>query len=107
MMNHHTLPGLFIVRNNFCLPSFDSWLFFVLLTCSEKQKSDFECGDVDAFMGSMPALERALLGFMCKEIIDVGRLLWLRDQGMKAELVKYVPSSVSPENHLLLAKMLP
>ncbi|CAA7398548.1 unnamed protein product [Spirodela intermedia] len=48
--------------------------------------------------------EKACLGFVCKEIIDVGRLMWLRGRGLKAELVKYVPVSVSPENHLLLAR---
>ncbi|OAY62550.1 tRNA:m(4)X modification enzyme TRM, partial [Ananas comosus] len=53
---------------------------------------------------SIPAGERAALGFLCKEIIDTGRLLWLREQGLDARLVNYVPSNISPENHLLIAK---
>lgn len=55
-------------------------------------------------MKRMSAAEKAELGFICKEIIDMGRLLWLRGRGRKAELVKYVPVGVSPENHLLLAR---
>ncbi|KAJ0976452.1 hypothetical protein J5N97_018417 [Dioscorea zingiberensis] len=66
------------------------------------------CGEenrgVDEIIRKMPQLERAVLGFMCKEIIDIGRLLWLRNRGLEAQLLKYVPSNVSPENHLLVAK---
>ena len=52
----------------------------------------------------MNPVERAVLGFMCKEIIDMGRLMWLKECGLETQLVKYVPSSISPENHLLIAK---
>jgi tRNA:m4X modification enzyme len=48
--------------------------------------------------------ERSSLGFMCKDIIDTGRLLWLRQKGLVADLVSYVPSNISPENRLLIAK---
>ncbi|CAA6662161.1 unnamed protein product [Spirodela intermedia] len=61
------------------------------------------CG-VEEVVKRMSSGEKACLGFVCKEIIDVGRLMWLRGRGLKAELVKYVPVSVSPENHLLLAR---
>ncbi|WOL05143.1 hypothetical protein Cni_G13868 [Canna indica] len=40
---------------------------------------NFEGSDVNDVIQRMPALDRALLGFMCKEIIDVGGLLLLRD----------------------------
>lgn len=53
---------------------------------------------------NMSARERAVLGFMCKDIIDAGRLMWMKEYGLESELVKYVPSSISPENHLLIAK---
>lgn len=74
------------------------------MLCSEEKQSDFVVGSVDDAIRSMPALDRARLGFMCKEIIDTGRLFWLREHGMEAQLVKYVPLRISPENHLLIAK---
>lgn len=53
----------------------------------------------------MTAIERAILGLKCKAIIDMGRLKWVKQlSGFTSELVKYVPSSISPENHLLVAK---
>ncbi|XP_077219311.1 methyltransferase isoform X2 [Tasmannia lanceolata] len=59
---------------------------------------------VEEIVRNMKAVDRAVLGFVCKEIIDVGRLMWLKDYGLEAQLVKYVPSNISPENHLMLAK---
>ncbi|KAL5218706.1 hypothetical protein ABZP36_019390 [Zizania latifolia] len=67
-------------------------------------KPDAEVIGIDRLIRSIPAGERAALGFMCKDIIDTGRLLWLRDKGLDADLLSYVPSNVSPENHLLIAK---
>lgn len=52
---------------------------------------------------NMEPIDRALLGYMCKDIIDAGRLEWVKAQGLKSELVKYVPFTISPENHLLVA----
>ncbi|KAK9216402.1 hypothetical protein WN944_008411 [Citrus x changshan-huyou] len=60
---------------------------------------------VEDIVRNMKAIERAVLGFMCKQIIDAGRLMWMKEQGLEAKLVKYVPSSISPENHLLIAKL--
>ncbi|KAJ8455524.1 hypothetical protein OPV22_035111 [Ensete ventricosum] len=74
------------------------------LSTIEDKQSNLEDGDVAKVIRSMPVLYRAHLGSVCKEIIDMGRLLSLRDHGMDAQLVKYVPSNISPENHLLLAK---
>ncbi|CAM8882885.1 unnamed protein product [Rhodiola kirilowii] len=59
---------------------------------------------VDNFVRSMSAVERAVLGFKCKEIIDMGRLMWLKEHTMESRLVKYVPANISPENHLLVAR---
>ncbi|KAL9273846.1 tRNA:m(4)X modification enzyme TRM13-like protein [Drosera capensis] len=60
-------------------------------------------GVEEVIRGMKPA-ERAALGFMCKDIVDIGRMLWIKEQGMKAELVQCVPSNISPENRLLLAR---
>ncbi|KAL2239096.1 UNVERIFIED_CONTAM: tRNA:m(4)X modification enzyme TRM13 [Sesamum indicum] len=73
---------------------------------SEKKKGWMEselCG-VGDIVRSMQGIDRAALGYMCKDIIDGGRLMWVKAQGLKSELVKYVPSSISPENHLLVAR---
>lgn len=62
--------------------------------------------EVEEIVRKMSAAERAVLGFMCKDIIDVGRLMWMREEqhGLESQFVKYVPSSISPENHLLIAR---
>lgn len=73
--------------------------------CSEKELGSGLPVGVEDIVRNMKADERAVLGFMCKQIIDVGRLMWMKEQGLEAELVKYVPSSISPENHLLIAKL--
>ncbi|CAH1434210.1 unnamed protein product [Lactuca virosa] len=63
-----------------------------------------EGDDDDDLLRNMCARDRAVLGFMCKDIIDAGRLMWIREHGLeKSELVKYVPSNISPENRLLIA----
>ncbi|XP_073294835.1 tRNA:m(4)X modification enzyme TRM13 [Primulina huaijiensis] len=59
---------------------------------------------VEEIIRQMQPTDRAALGFMCKDIIDVGRLMWLESQGLKSHLVKYVPFSISPENNLLVAR---
>ncbi|KAL8094434.1 uncharacterized protein LOC141693421 [Apium graveolens] len=53
---------------------------------------------------NMSAVDRAVLGFMCKDIIDMGRLMWMKEHSLDSRLVKYVPSNISPENRLLIAK---
>ncbi|XP_058076902.1 uncharacterized protein LOC131225390 [Magnolia sinica] len=59
---------------------------------------------VEEIVRNMKAVDRAVLGLICKEIIDIGRLMWIKEHhGLEAQLVKYVPSSISPENHLLIA----
>lgn len=74
------------------------------LNTSERKESDLEDGGIEEAVRNMPAADRAILGFMCKEIIDTGRLLWLREHGLDARLVKYVSPNISPENNLLVAK---
>lgn len=76
----------------------------ILHSTREAKEPNQEDKGVEEIIKGMQSRERAGLGFMCKEIIDLGRLLWLRDHALDAQLVKYVPSSVSPENHLLVAK---
>ena len=59
-----------------------------------------------AGMGKMWGLspaERTELGRQCKRLIDVGRVKYLESCGLKAEVVHYVETDVSPENALILA----
>ena len=51
----------------------------------------------------LPRERKIAVGQLCKRLIDAARLRWLRRQGFEASLVKYVPSSVSGENRLLVA----
>ncbi|XP_068662050.1 uncharacterized protein [Aristolochia californica] len=75
-----------------------------LNSISEVQDSAAGIGGAEEVIRNMKALDRAVLGFICKEIIDIGRLIWIKENGLEAKLVKYVPYSISPENHLLVAK---
>ncbi|XP_057965859.1 uncharacterized protein LOC131156304 isoform X2 [Malania oleifera] len=70
----------------------------------EKEDGCGNAGGVEEATKNMKAAERAVLGFMCKEIIDKGRLMWIKDRGLDTELIKYVPLNISPENHLLIAR---
>ncbi|KAK2970240.1 hypothetical protein RJ640_021676 [Escallonia rubra] len=81
--------------------------FFTLCFDSEKEECGMDsdsCG-VEETLRNMEAVERAVLGFMCKDIIDMGRLMWIKERGLESKLVKYVPSNISPENHLLIARL--
>lgn len=72
---------------------------------SEKNAFSDDVNGVEEVVKNMTAIERAILGLKCKAIIDMGRLTWIKNlSGFTAQLVKYVPSSISPENHLLVAK---
>lgn len=92
---------------------FTSWAVDAADHASDLEESDTKmmeiekalaAGEADDVLRNMCARERAVLGFMCKDIIDAGRLMWIRENGLeKSELVKYVPSNISPENHLLIA----
>ncbi|KAL6008751.1 hypothetical protein ACLOJK_021977 [Asimina triloba] len=65
---------------------------------------DAVAGGVEEVVRNMKAVDRAILGLMCKEVIDFGRLMWVKEHhGLDAQLVKYVPARISPENHLLVA----
>ncbi|KAB2074262.1 hypothetical protein ES319_A07G141900v1 [Gossypium barbadense] len=70
----------------------------------EGEECNGDANGVEAIAKNMKAIERANLGFMCKKIMDMGRLMWLKEHGLQTRLVKYVPSSISPENHLLIAR---
>lgn len=71
---------------------------------SIKEQGDGYANGVEKIISDMEPDRRAALGFKCKWIIDMGRLMWLRKYGLNAKLVKFVPPTISPENHLLLAR---
>jgi tRNA:m4X modification enzyme len=51
--------------------------------------------------------EKEIIGAQCKELLDVGRALWLQQRGFDVRLVRYVAPDVSPENTLLIATRAP
>ncbi|XP_027361419.1 tRNA:m(4)X modification enzyme TRM13 isoform X2 [Abrus precatorius] len=71
---------------------------------SIKEQGVAYANGVEKIIADMEADKRAAVGFKCKWIIDMGRLMWLRKYGLEAKLVRYVPPSISPENHLLIAR---
>ncbi|KAL2935011.1 tRNA:m(4)X modification enzyme TRM13 [Bienertia sinuspersici] len=71
---------------------------------SDNEEYDRDAKGVEEIIRNTKASDRAALGFMCKDIIDMGRLMWIKECGLEAKLVKYVPSDISPENRLLVAK---
>lgn len=86
---------------------FDSYdlAYLVFYVChSVEERWDRGANGVEDVVRNMKAVERAVLGFKCKQIIDIGRMMWVKEREFDAQLVKYVPSSISPENHLLVAK---
>ncbi|XVE77501.1 hypothetical protein DITRI_Ditri13aG0067800 [Diplodiscus trichospermus] len=78
--------------------------FKLHLKSIEKEDSSGDTNGVEAIARNMNPIERAKLGFMCKQIIDKGRLMWVKEYGLETQFVKYVPPSISPENHLLVAR---
>ncbi|XP_024018181.1 tRNA:m(4)X modification enzyme TRM13 homolog [Morus notabilis] len=72
---------------------------------SQSMETNFsENRGVEEVIRNMKAAERAALGFKCKQIIDMGRMVWMKECGLDTQFVKYVPSTISPENHLLIAR---
>lgn len=54
-------------------------------------------------VAGLPVVEKRTVGRQCKDLIDAGRVAWLRDMGMACELVEYIEAQRCPENRLLLA----
>jgi tRNA:m4X modification enzyme len=48
---------------------------------------------------------RQRVGVLCKRLIDYGRLRWVQQQGLEAEIVCYADSKTTGENRLLLARV--
>ncbi|MBA0578968.1 hypothetical protein Gorai_021237, partial [Gossypium raimondii] len=53
----------------------------------EREECNGDANGVEAIAKNMKAIERAKLGFMCKQIIDMGRLMWLKEHGLQTQLV--------------------
>ncbi|KFK30737.1 hypothetical protein AALP_AA6G020700 [Arabis alpina] len=69
----------------------------------EEEVEDDSLSSVEEVVKKMKPMERAVLGFKCKQIIDSGRMKWVKQHGLHSKLVKYIPASISPENTLLIA----
>jgi len=51
----------------------------------------------------MSHAEKLRIGNLAIQVIDLGRVLWLEEQGMRAKIVKFVHEEETAENRLLLA----
>ncbi|XP_010456115.1 PREDICTED: tRNA:m(4)X modification enzyme TRM13 homolog [Camelina sativa] len=79
-----------------------------LLVSNAKEEEEGEVKDdslssVEEVVKNTKPMERAVLGFKCKQIIDAGRMQWVKKHGLDSKLVKYIPANISPENTLLVA----
>ncbi|KAL8544785.1 hypothetical protein ACS0TY_005128 [Phlomoides rotata] len=89
--------------SDFPITDYSAQLEFDSMSEEKELSVNSELRRVEDIVRDMQPIDRAVLGFMCKDIIDAGRLMWLKAQGLKSELVKYVPITISPENRLLVA----
>lgn len=62
--------------------------------------------DRSPFDGFSSRSDRLDFGRKCKQLIDEGRIRLLRDAGYEADLLAYVPRSVTEENRLINARLL-
>lgn len=65
----------------------------------EEEEHQTQCAPT----GGLSQADKVAVGVQCKELLDAGRVLWLRDRGFRVRLVRYVDPDISPENTLLLA----
>ncbi len=73
---------------------------------SESGSSDdeHEVSPLKDELDSMSFSRKRELGNACKNLIDIGRALYLEKKGYDVELLQYVDSSTSRENRLLVAR---
>jgi tRNA:m4X modification enzyme len=64
----------------------------------------YEAGGAALLGARGQPLRRQELGRLCKDLLDIGRVLYLRGAGLDAWLAEYVSERVTPENVLLLAR---
>ncbi|GAB1603529.1 tRNA:m(4)X modification enzyme TRM13 homolog [Argonauta hians] len=75
----------------------------------EKEEEEEHC---EAVFDSRPNLnipieERVSIGQKCKLLIDHGRILYLKEKDLVAEMKEYIDCTMTPENIVLLAKTHP
>jgi tRNA:m4X modification enzyme len=56
-------------------------------------------------VGWLSPAEKEALGIQCKELLDTGRAIYLRNQGFDVSLIRYVSPDISLENTLLIAHL--
>lgn len=60
-------------------------------------------GRDDLYFSSLTLQRKVDVGRHCKQLLDAGRLEWLRRRGFSIKGVRYVDPEITPENFLLLA----
>ena len=72
-------------------------------TCGMKHSEDVKGDPSLLSIRDWPAAYKEEVGYKCKRLIDMGRVSWLRDNGMKTEMLAYVPQDVTVENVVIVA----
>ena len=79
--------------------------------CNGKKRDELRSSDEEHEVSplkddldSMPFSRKRELGNACKNLIDIGRALYLERKGYDVELLQYVDSATSRENRLLVAR---
>ena len=68
------------------------------------EESLFHAKDKEEFYARLTSQEKTALGFKVKRIIDMGRCLFLAEQGYQALIEEYCGIDLSPENLVIIIK---
>lgn len=79
-------PFLLFILDRWSVKLFVWHLFLCFSSGKEECGRDFDICGVEGILRNMSAVERAVLGFMCKDIIDMGRFMWLKEHGLESQL---------------------
>ncbi|XP_029642022.1 tRNA:m(4)X modification enzyme TRM13 homolog [Octopus sinensis] len=71
----------------------------------EEEKEEHGVAEVDVRANfNIPIEQRESIGQKCKQLIDYGRLLYLKEKNLDVEMKEYIDATMTPENIVLLAK---
>lgn len=77
---------------------------FYLLTKMTSWATCAQPDDLDQDWTTLDTETKRETGWQCKRILDMGRILYLRDKGFQCDLKYYVDKDISLENILLKAR---
>ncbi|PRP85996.1 hypothetical protein PROFUN_05767 [Planoprotostelium fungivorum] len=82
-----------------------SWASAIPFSDLDAAEEEFKAkAPSDTVYGELSPKRKSELGLKSKRILDMGRVLHLREKGYKASLCYYVPKEVTPENCLMIVQ---